>query len=167
MTRLDDDAQFLERAIELAHEAEREGNLPIGSVLVLDGEIIGEGHNRMVVPRYDPGRHAEVEALRSVAAPSWERAWDMTCYSTLEPCVMCTGTLLLHGVGRVVFGAADDGGGGGGLLAHLPSFFERRAGVPEWIGPILPERCDALSTRARAKFVELPCGQRRTHRSKS
>lgn len=150
----------LDRAIELALSGETEGNLPIGAVITLGADIIGEGHNRMVTPHYNPGRHAEIEALRSVPVDAWDRAAEMTCYSTLEPCVMCTGTLLLHGIGRVVFGASDIGGGGGTLLPHLPSFFDGGAGVPEWVGPVSPERCDPLSVRARARFVELPCGKR-------
>ena len=86
---------FLERAIALALAAEKKGNLPIGAVIVLDGEIIGEGGNRIASPQYDPGRHAEIEAIRSVPLEAWPRAWEITCYSTLEPCIMCTGTLLL------------------------------------------------------------------------
>jgi len=159
------EARFLERAVELALAAEKEGNLPIGAVITLDGEVLGEGANRMVSPRYDPGRHAEIEALRAVAADTWHRAWEMTCYSTLEPCVMCTGTLLLHGIGRVVFGASDVGGGGGVILEHLPAFFHGGAGVPEWIGPALPGRCDPLYARARAMFIELPCGKRSSKRA--
>ncbi len=162
MTKIEkEEHRFVERAIDLALAAEKEGNLPIGAVITLDGEIIGEGGNRMVVPRYEPGRHAEIEALRSVAPETWGRAWEMTCYSTLEPCVMCTGTLLLHGIGRVVFGAADVGGGGGKLLSHLPSFFEGGTGVPRWVGPVSAEPCDPLFARARAMFVELPVGARR------
>ena len=156
----DPEARFLERAIELALAAEKDGNLPIGAVITLEGAIIGEGANRMVSPHYDPGRHAEIEALRAVPPGVWGRASEMSCYSTLEPCVMCTGTLLLHGVGRVVFGAHDVGGGGGAILHHLPEFFGGGKGVPEWLGPALPDRCDALYQRARAKFVELPCGKR-------
>ena len=154
------DLSYFERAIELALSAETEGNLPIGTVITLDGDIIGEGKNCIASPRYHPGRHAEVEALGSVPLELWDRASEMTCYSTLEPCVMCTGTLLLHGVGRVVFGASDVGGGGGGILSHLPAVFDGGAGVPEWIGPVLPERCNPLFERARAIFLELPCGKR-------
>lgn len=154
------DVRFIERAVELALAAERGGNLPIGAVITLDGSIIGEGGNRIASPRYHPGRHAEIEALSHVPLDVWDRASEMTCYSTLEPCVMCTGALLLHGVGRVVFGASDTGGGGGAILAHLPPFFEGGAGVPEWVGPVLPEHCDPLFARASALFAELPCGRR-------
>ena len=161
-----DEARYLERAIELALLAEQEGNCPIGAVITLDGRILGEGGNRIASPHYDPGRHAEIEALRRVPPEAWERAPEMTCYTSLEPCVMCTGTLLLHGVGRVVFGSTDVGGGGGAILAHLPPFFEGSASVPDWIGPVAPERCDPLFERARAIFRELPVGRQRLRRSK-
>ena len=149
---------FFDRAIELAEATEKDGNLPIGAVIVLDGQIVGEGGNRMVVPSYNPGRHAEIEALRSVRDELWRRASEMTCYSTLEPCVMCTGTLLLHGIGRVVFGARDAGGGGSVILNHLPPFFDDGKRVPEWVGPVAAERCDPLAARARAMFLTLPVG---------
>ena len=136
-----DELPYLERAIELALSAEQQGNLPIGAVVTLDGKILGEGSNRMASPQYNPGRHAEIEALRAVRPEAWERAAEMTCYSTLEPCVMCTGTLLLHGVGRVVFGASDVGGGGGSALACGPcirrTYCTRDAGSHDWI-PHLP-----------------------------
>lgn len=155
-----DEHQHLERAVALALAAEQAGNLPIGAVITLDGKLLGEGANHMASPVYEPGRHAEIEALRSVPPEAWARAKEMTCYSTLEPCIMCTGTLLLHGIGRVVFGANDVGGGGGVILPHLPAFFDDGERVPEWIGPVLPERCDPLAVRARALFATLPCGQR-------
>jgi tRNA(adenine34) deaminase len=84
----------------------------------------------------------------------------MTCYTTLEPCVMCAGALLLHGIGRVVFGTTDTEGGAGVLLSHLPDYYKGgAAGVPLWIGPTLPEVCDELYARVRARFDALPCGK--------
>lgn len=159
-----DELRYIDRAIELALVAENEGNLPIGALITLDGEILSEGWNRMASPRYEPGRHAEIEALKAVPTEMWPRASEMTCYSTLEPCVMCTGTLLLHGIGRVVFGATDTSGGGGHILTHLPEFFDGGAGVPEWLGPVAAERCEPLFARARAKFLTLPCGRQRQPR---
>jgi tRNA(adenine34) deaminase len=83
----------------------------------------------------------------------------MTCYTTLEPCMMCMGTLLLHGVGRVVFGALDVEGGGGQMLSHLPDYYAGGAGVPLWVGPLLPDVCDRLYERVKARFDPLPCGK--------
>jgi tRNA(adenine34) deaminase len=85
----------------------------------------------------------------------------MTCYTTLEPCVMCMGSLLLCGVGRVVFGARDVEGGAGVLLARLPAYYAGAGAalVPEWVGPLLPEVCEPLARRVRERFDALPCGK--------
>ncbi len=155
------DVEYVRRAVRLALEAEAGGNLPIGAVLTLDGEVIAEAGNALLVPQYHPGRHAEMEALACVPAELWERAREMTCYTTLEPCVMCAGALLLHGVGRVVFGALDPEGGAGALLSHLPPYYAGGAGVPLWVGPVLPEVCDPLYARVNEIFDALPCGKTR------
>ena len=143
----------------MALEAERAGNLPVGAVVALGGEVVAEGGNSVVVPLYHPGRHAETEALGRVPAELWPRGREMTCYTTLEPCVMCAGALLLHGVGRVVFGSTDAEGGAGMLLASLPPYYAGGRGVPLWVGPALPEVCDPLYARARRRFDALPCGR--------
>ena len=151
--------KHLHHALRLALEAERLGNLPIGAVVTLGEEIIAEAGNAILVSHYYPGGHAEMEALRRVPARLWPRSREMTCYTTLEPCVMCMGALLLHGVGRVVFGARDTEGGAGTLLAHLPDYYAGGGCVPAWVGPLLPEHCDALYRRVRERFDELPCGK--------
>jgi tRNA(adenine34) deaminase len=143
-----EDFTFMKRAVEIALEAETLGNPPIGSIITLEGEVVSEGGCSLLRPEFQPGRHAETEALKSVPAGLWPRAREMTCYSTLEPCPMCFGALLLHDVGRIVFGALDPLGGSGGLLPHLPPYFNRPRGKPEWIGPIMPEVCDPLFERA-------------------
>jgi tRNA(adenine34) deaminase len=151
---------YVRRAARLALEAERRGNLPIGAVITLDGEVISEAGNAILVPHYHPGRHAEMEALGRVEANLWPRSREMTCHTTLEPCVMCMGALLLHGVGRVVFGTSDTEGGAGRMLAHLPDYYAGgEVGVPAWIGPVLPELCDPLYARVKERFDLLPCGK--------
>jgi tRNA(adenine34) deaminase len=152
------DRSWLERAVELALQAEHTGNLPVGAVLVLGGTIIAEGTSSVVSPVYDPGAHAEMRTLASADKSLWPRAREMTCYTTLEPCVMCMGALLLHGVGRVVFGATDVEGGAGRMLLHLPPYYAGRQ-VFEWLGPMLPEVCDPLYRRVDAGFAKLPCGR--------
>lgn len=154
-----EDLQFLHRAVALAREAENNGNLPIGAVLTLQGEVIAEAGNAMLAPHYHPGRHAEIETLQRVPLALWPRSREMTCYSTLEPCTMCMGALLLHGIGRVVFGAKDQAGGAATLLLHLPPYYAENKGVPQWIGPALPEICDPLYQRAVARFDQLVCGR--------
>lgn len=159
-TQHDDlDLRYLRRAVELALAAERAGNLPIGAVITLGDEVIAEAGNALLVPVYHPGRHAEIEALNGVPAQLWPRAREFTCYTTLEPCVMCCGTLLLHGVGRVVFGAADPAGGASVLLQHLPPYYADKSLVPAWLGPLLPDVCAPLYERVNARFDVLPCGK--------
>jgi tRNA(adenine34) deaminase len=153
------DMDHLRRAVQLALEAERRGNLPIGAVITLDAKIIAEGANALLVPRYHPGRHAEMEALGRVPEDLWPMSREMTCYTTLEPCVMCAGALLLHGFGRVVFGTIDPEGGAGALLSHLPDYYREGAGVPLWIGPQLTDICDPLYRRVKERFDTLPCGK--------
>jgi tRNA(adenine34) deaminase len=156
---MDTDLRHLRHAARLALAAERAGNIPVGALFTLDGEVVAEAGNAVLAPVYHPGRHAETEALRRVPAELWPRARELTCYTTLEPCVMCAGALLLHGVGRVVFGSTDAEGGAGLLLSHLPPYYAGGAGVPEWVGPALPEVCDPLYQRARERFDRLPCGR--------
>jgi tRNA(adenine34) deaminase len=155
-----DDLLHLRRAVHLALEAERLGNLPIGAVITIGGEVVAEAGNSILVPFYHPGRHAEMEALARVPVELWPRSREMTCYTTLEPCLMCMGALLLHGVGRVVFGALDREGGAGEMLSHLPVYYAGGVAVPQLVGPLLPELCDALYERVTARFDDLPCGNR-------
>ncbi|MHB1087185.1 MAG: tRNA adenosine(34) deaminase TadA [Acidimicrobiales bacterium] len=105
------DGEFMTRALELAREASLHEDVPVGCVLVADGEIIGEGENRREVDR-DPTAHAEIIALRDAATrrDSW-RMDGVTAYVTLEPCVMCAGALLNARVARVVIGALDEKAG--------------------------------------------------------
>lgn len=148
----------LERAVALALEAERAGNLPVGAVLARGATVVAEAGNTLLAPRYDPGGHAETTALRRVPPEAWTAPGALTCYTTLEPCVMCMGSLLLHGVRRVVFGAFDPAGGARFVLPHLPPYYA--PGTLAWIGPALPEVCDPLYARTRARFETLPCGVR-------
>lgn len=152
------DVSFLERAVALALEAEGRGDLPVGAVITLDDEIIAEGGSRPLSGGYQPRRHAEQEALASVPTELWPRAADMTCYTTLEPCLMCFGTLLLCGVGRVVFGAIDRLGGAHFVFGAMPPYYAGGHRMPLWVGPLLPEICDPLYQRTDAAFRTLPCG---------
>ena len=94
---------FLLAAIEEAREGLAEGGIPIGSVLVIDGEIVGRGHNRRVQNK-SAILHAEMDCLENagrLSAADYRRA---TLYSTLSPCDMCSGAILLYGIPRVVAG---------------------------------------------------------------
>jgi tRNA(adenine34) deaminase len=153
------DAEYISRAIEIALEAEGRGNLPIGAVITLGEKVVAEAGSSILVPVYHPGRHAEMEALRGVPVEVWPRGRDLTCYTTLEPCVMCYGALLLHGIGRVVFGAEDTRGGAKTVLGHLPEYYADGVGVPLWVGPVMAEECDELYARVAERFDQLPCGK--------
>lgn len=97
------DAPFLDVAVEQAELGFAEGGIPIGSVLVVDGEVVGRGHNRRV-QRASPILHGEMDALENagrLVASEYRRS---AIYTTLSPCHMCTGAILLYGIPRVVIG---------------------------------------------------------------
>jgi cytosine deaminase len=94
---------FLAAAIEEARLGLSEGGIPIGSVLVLDGEIVGRGHNRRV-QRGSVVLHAEMDALENAGRMSGADYRRSVLYSTLSPCDMCSGAVLLYGIGRVIVG---------------------------------------------------------------
>jgi tRNA(adenine34) deaminase len=142
-----DDKKMMERAIELALQAEREGNLPVGALITLDDVVVAEGRSRIWKPRFDATRHAEMEALRAVPDDQWHSPDRMTVYTTLEPCLMCFGSILLHRIGRVVFGANDSYGGASPSFGHLPVFFHKGLENLAWEGPIMPDECDPLLER--------------------
>jgi tRNA(adenine34) deaminase len=147
---MSEDNQFMHRAIELALLAEQEGNLPVGAVISLAGEVVAEGRSAIWVPEFDATRHAEMEALRAVPPDLWISSDEMSLYTTLEPCLMCFGSILLHGVGRVVFGSTDSYGGASSTLSHLPPYFQERIEKTQWLGPIMPRECDPLRERLLA-----------------
>lgn len=145
---------YLRQAIRLALEAEETGNLPIGAVITLDGEVVAEGKNSIWVPVFDPGRHAEIEAMAAAPIGLWARANEMTLYTTLEPCMMCMSTILIHHIGRIVFGSFDPRGGASCVLGHMPPAFENIAQETEFVGPALPQECDPLNKRVAARLEE-------------
>lgn len=154
MSRSVFDTSSFQRAIQLALEAEEDGNLPIGAVISLDGDIIAEGKNAIWHPQYDPNRHAEIEALRNVPGNLWKSSRNMTLYSTLEPCLMCVGAILLHHLGRAMYGSADDYGGASQVFGHAPTYFEEELSRIEWVGPAYAEECDKLFLRVMQLVME-------------
>ena len=150
----DIDQDHLNRAIELAHEAGSMGNLPIGCVICLDDRIVAEGKNWIWVPRLAPYRHAELEALRALPGDLAPRLHEMTLYTTLEPCVMCAGAILLHQIGRVIFGASDGYGGIGVTVDQLPPYFAEQYARTSWIGPASSRECDLLYERVMELVTE-------------
>ena len=101
------DLFWMQHALELAQRAESEGEVPVGAVLVLDEQVVGEGWNRPITDN-DPTAHAEIMALRSAAKKlNNYRLLGTTLYVTLEPCIMCSGAIIHSRVKRVVYGALD------------------------------------------------------------
>lgn len=145
------DSFCFRRAVELALLAEQQGNLPIGAVIALDERIIAEGKNAIWFPHFNQNRHAEIEALRNVPAGMWNSARSMSLYTTLEPCLMCLGSILLHQIGRVLFGSADHYGGAGLVFGHMPPYFEDQSLHLQWLGPVFVQECDPLFVRVMHK----------------
>ena len=104
---------FLDRAIEEAAASLAEGGVPVGSVLVAGGRIIGAGHNRRV-QQGDPIAHGEMDCIRAAGRQRSYRG--MTLYTTLSPCLMCAGTIAQFGIGRVVIGENQTFGGNEAFL---------------------------------------------------
>ena len=97
----------MREAVQLAREGARAGEVPVGAVISVDGEIVGRASNAPVT-RHDPTAHAEILALREAALRAANyRLEDATLYCTLEPCVMCAGALVAARIRRLVFGARD------------------------------------------------------------
>jgi tRNA(adenine34) deaminase len=113
------DIQYMQEALVLAHEAERANEVPVGAVLVADGEIIGRGSNAPIATN-DPTAHAEIQAIRAAAtAVGNYRLVETTLYVTLEPCPMCAGAMVHARVGRLVYGCADPRSGSAGSVYDL------------------------------------------------
>ena len=116
------DERFMRLAFSLANRAESEGEVPVGAVIVADGEVIGEGWNRPI-GTHDPTAHAEIVALRDAARRVGNyRLAGTTLYVTLEPCPMCAGAIVHARVDRVVYAAPDPrSGAAGSVFDLLPS----------------------------------------------
>jgi tRNA(adenine34) deaminase len=137
------DEYFMRFAIREAIQALDHDDVPIGAVVVHDGEVIGAGHNEREL-REDPTAHAELIALREAARAlgSW-RVLDSVMYVTLEPCAMCAGAIVLARLPRLVFGAKDPKAGAAGSVLDVlsvPQFNHR----PQVESGLLAEECGDL-----------------------
>ncbi|MFH1812824.1 MAG: tRNA adenosine(34) deaminase TadA [Pseudomonadota bacterium] len=119
MSSIESDLAFMNEALALAREAGALGEVPVGAVVVCDGEIVGRGYNRPIMA-HDPTAHAEVMALRAAGqALGNYRMPGCTLYVTLEPCAMCSGAIQHARIARVVFGARDPKTGACGSVTDL------------------------------------------------
>jgi len=137
------DAQWMREALKLARRAESQGEVPVGALVVRDGEALGRGWNR-TVSLNDPAAHAEILALREAGAKADNyRLPGCTLYVTLEPCAMCVGAMIHARIERLVYGAHDPKTGAAGgrfdLLSN-PAHNHRPAAE----GGVLAEECGAL-----------------------
>jgi tRNA(adenine34) deaminase len=137
------DEYFMRLALREAERAMEHGDVPIGAVVVHEGEVLATGRNEREL-RQDPTAHAEVLALREAAAKlnSW-RVLESMLYVTLEPCAMCAGAIVLARVPRIVFGAWDPKAGAAGSILDVlaqPQLNHR----PEVAGGLLAAECGAL-----------------------
>jgi len=134
-----DHEAYMRQAMELAEQAGREGDVPVGCVIVRDGQIVGRGRNRRE-ENGDATAHAELEAIRDACRNlgSW-RLHGCTLYVTLEPCPMCAGGIINARVDTVRYGAKDDKSGACGSVLNL--FEERFNHRPRLYGRLLEQEC--------------------------
>ena len=131
--------EYMARALELAHQAGEEGDVPVGCVIVKDGQVVGRGRNRRE-ENGDATAHAEMEAIREacVRLGSW-RLHGCTMYVTMEPCPMCAGGIINARIDQVRYGAKDDKAGCCGSVLNL--FEERFNHRPRLYRGPLEEEC--------------------------
>ena len=136
------DEKFMRAALEQAALAAREGEVPVGAVVVKDGEIIAVGRNRREVGR-NALAHAELEAIDGAckALGGW-RLWQCDLYVTLEPCPMCTGAIINARIRRLVYGASDRKAGSCGSVVNL--FDLPYNHKPEMVAGCLEEECSEI-----------------------
>ena len=119
MTQVELDRQFMQQALEQAGLAALAGEVPVGALIVRNGEVIAKAFNRPIT-NHDPSAHAEMLALRQAAlAEENYRLPGTTLYVTLEPCIMCAGAMLHARVDRIVYGAADPKTGAAGSVLDV------------------------------------------------
>ena len=139
-----EDQIFMEQALALAREAAAEGEVPVGCVIVRDGQVVGRGRNRRETGK-NALAHAEIEAINDACATlgGW-RLWDCTLYVTLEPCPMCAGAIVNARIPRVVYGAKDSKAGSCGSVCDLFSMAYNHHPAVE--AGICEDACSALLT---------------------
>ncbi len=137
------DCDHMREALNLAGEAARQGEVPVGAVVVKDGQVIGRGFNRPITTS-DPTAHAEVVAMREAAAHLGNyRLTGCELFVTLEPCVMCVGAMVHARIARIVYGATDPKTGACGSLVDIPALatFNHHG---RFEGGVLAEECGAV-----------------------
>ncbi len=157
---LQQDQQFMQRAIELAQQAAAINEIPVGAVVVYQGEIIGEGFNQSITLN-DPSAHAEMLAIRQAGKKlNNYRLLDCTLYVTLEPCSMCAGLLVHSRIKRLVFAAHDLKTGAAGSVFNLVANDKLNHQIEVSAG-IMAEPCGAmLSTFFKRRRQEIKAAKK-------
>lgn len=137
------DAFYMQQAIAAAQKAWELGEVPVGAVVVKNGEVIATGYNQPIA-RHDPTAHAEIAALRAAASVLGNyRLPGCELFVTLEPCVMCAGAMMHARLARVVYGATDPKTGACGSVVNL--FAEEKLNHhTDLLGGVLADECGAL-----------------------
>lgn len=148
---------YMRQALALAQEAAAAGEVPVGCVIVREGQVVGRGRNRREEKR-STASHAEMEAIAQAneALGSW-RLDECTLYVTLEPCPMCAGAILNARIPRVFYGARDRQFGACGGVTNL--FFEEFPCRPALVGGILRQECQEVLSRFFRALRESPAGE--------
>ena len=139
----DDDFRFMKLALELAKKAELKDEVPVGALVVRNGEIIGRGMNASISD-HDPTSHAEINAIRDAAkAIKNYRLKDCSIYVTLEPCAMCVGAIQHARIEKIIYGAPDPKTGACGSTVNLINIKEINHHA-EAVGGILEKECGQI-----------------------
>ena len=137
------DNAWMQVALDLAHAAAKNGEVPVGAIVVKEGEIIGRGSNAPI-GQHDPTAHAEIQAMRQAAQYVGNyRLVDCTLYVTLEPCAMCAGAMQHARIAKLVYGATDPKTGACGSVVNLMSEPKLNHHT-EVAGGVMAEECGAV-----------------------
>ena len=134
------DEDYMREALKEAEISLKEGNKPIGCVIVKDNKIISRGQNQIYTLK-DRLAHAEILALNKVQKELYDDERQTTIYSTYEPCPMCLGAIMLSRVKRVVYGVDLDNSGAINLLENFPKLFQRDKWKLDYTSGVLAEEC--------------------------
>ena len=153
MSNLEQDLKMMKIAIDLAQQAAFAGEVPVGAIVVKDGQIIGRGSNAPI-GLHDPSAHAEIQALRDAAKNIGNyRLVDCTLYVTLEPCAMCTGAIQHARISRLVYGASDAKTGACGSVVNLMTETKLNHHTEVTSGIMAKETASLLSSFFKARRV--------------
>ena len=156
----EEDIKWMQQALLLAKQAAGVDEVPVGAIVVLDGQVIGEGYNRPI-SGHDPTAHAEIMALRDAASRLGNyRLSGATLYVTIEPCAMCAGAIVHARIGRVVFGATEPKAGV--VISNVKLFDQCWLNHwPDYEAGVLAEECsEVMSAFFRRRRAEIKASKK-------